>query len=244
MQVRLIDITPDIEEKIVFMARVSNPKGQEATGTSERLIRYLIKHKHWSPFEMGHMTVEIETTKDIAIQVLRHRSFSFQEFSQRYADVSLLPILELPELRYQDHKNRQASIQDEDGDLRLLFESQMRDLFLRSRNLYGAMLEAGVAKECARKVLPIGTTTRLYMSGSIRSWVHYLQVRTGPETQKEHRDLAQAIALELAAHCPNIYDAIFATEVPCPRKPSTPSPNEKTTLSRFVSWIRRTYVGG
>lgn len=241
MQVRLIDITPDIEEKIVFMARVSNPKGQEDTSTSERLIRYLIKHKHWSPFEMGHMTVEIETTKDIAIQVLRHRSFSFQEFSQRYADVSLLPVLELPELRYQDRKNRQNSITDQQGDLQLLFAQEMHDLFLRSRNLYAAMLEAGVAKECARKVLPMQTPTRLYMSGSIRSWVHYLQVRTGPETQKEHRELAEAIALELAAHCPNIYDAIFSQ--PCPT-PSTPSPKEKTTLSRFVSWLRRTYVGG
>jgi len=201
MKVSLKWITPEAEDTIVYCARVSNPKSQEENKNPERLLAYLIKHKHWSPFEMASMCVEIETTRDISAQILRHRSFSFQEFSQRYAAVSAPASFEL---RYQDRKNRQNSIEDVERDLEFAFSDDIDDLYEHVISLYNDMLEKGVAKECARKILPMGSPTRLYMSGTIRSWIHYLQVRQGPETQKEHREIANAIADLLHEHCPSI----------------------------------------
>lgn len=214
-------ITPDAEDLIVRQARVSNPKGQAEAKNPERLLRYLIKHKHWSPFEMASMSVEINTTRDIAAQILRHRSFSFQEFSQRYSDPTYLGKAELFELRYQDATNRQSSLADTDGTLARSFHPLIQEHFDQGRALYEAMLDAGVAKECARKILPLQTPSRLYMTGTIRSWIHYLQVRTGPETQKEHRLIAQQIASILSVAAPNLYRVIQCTESTSPSsKPS------------------------
>jgi thymidylate synthase (FAD) len=197
---KLVWITPKAEDIIVYCARVSNPKSQVENKNPERLLAYLIEHKHWSPFEMASMCVEIETTRDISAQILRHRSFSFQEFSQRYSEVVSYP--ELFELRYQDKKNRQNSIDDRDCVLGDEFNEDIEVFYEQAMYLYKSMLDGGVAKECARKILPMGSPTRLYMSGSLRSWIHYLQVRQGPETQKEHREIADAIADLLHEHCP------------------------------------------
>ena len=204
---KLIWITPDAESIITYCARVSNPKSQEENKSPERLLKYLIKHKHWSPFEMASACVEINTTRDISAQILRHRSFSFQEFSQRYAEVELRP--EIPQLRLQDTTNRQNSILDDKGTLsKFSFEQRIAHLYSASYKVYQDMLEAGVAKECARKILPINSPTRLYMSGTLRSWLHYLQVRRGPETQLEHRVIAQEIASILCKHIPSIFNVI------------------------------------
>ena len=205
----LVWITPDAEEQIVHCARVSNPQSQKEGKSPERLIRYLIKHKHWSPFEMASMCVEINTTRDIAAQILRHRSFSFQEFSQRYSKVSVEA--SIPELRFQDNTNRQSSIQDVDGRLEL-FKDRIAVSYGYAQSLYHDMISAGVAKECARKVLPLQTPTRLYMAGTIRSWIHYLQVRCGPETQLEHRQVAFAAKALIDHHLPIIHDAVFLSE--------------------------------
>jgi len=200
---RLVWITPQAQEQIVYCARVSNPKSQEEGKSPERLLAYLIKHKHWSPFEMASMCVEINTTRDIAAQILRHRSFSFQEFSQRYSDVvATFGEYEPIELRYQDTTNKQNSIEDPMGGLDAKFGPQLEMLYKASTRLYQAMVEEGVAKECARKVLLLQAPSRLYMSGTLRSWIHYCQIRTGPETQKEHRLIAQAIANILIEQCP------------------------------------------
>jgi thymidylate synthase (FAD) len=195
----------DILDLIAFCARVSNPGNQLNTKTSDKLIKYLIKHKHWSPFEMADATLEIETTRDIAHQIVRHRSFSFQEFSQRYADPTKDMKFEVREARLQDEQNRQNSIETDDSDLKWQWEKLQQGAIETARAAYVWAIERGIAKEVARAVLPEGnTTTRLYMKGTIRSWIHYIEVRTDPTTQKEHREVAMACARELAKIFPMI----------------------------------------
>ena len=206
---KLVSITPDAEKQIVYMARVSNPSNQANTETSPRLIRYLIKHKHWSPFEMASMQVEVNTTRAVAAQVLRHRSFSFQEFSQRYSSVDQLGTIGVPHLRSQDLKNKQASHDDLEPGAVELMEKQITQIYASAFDYYEYLLDQGVAKECARSILPLGTPTRLYMSGSIRSWIHYIQIRAGIETQLEHRLIAEAIKDIFEEQLPNVYEAAF-----------------------------------
>ena len=206
---RLVSITPDAEKQIVYMARVSNPSNQNNLETAPRLIKYLIKHKHWSPFEMASMQVEIETTRAIAAQVLRHRSFSFQEFSQRYSSVDQLGTVGLPHLRSQDLKNKQASHDDLDPAKVDLMNKQIQQIYHSTFDYYEYLLSQGVAKECARSILPLGTPTRLYMSGSIRSWIHYIQIRAGVETQLEHRLIAEAVKDIFEQQLPSVYEAAF-----------------------------------
>lgn len=189
------------------MARVSNPSNQSNTETSAKLIKYLITHNHWSPFEMVNMCVSIETTRSIAAQILRHRSFSFQEFSQRYAEVPIPA--ELPELRRQDIKNRQNSIDDLDQSIRDEFEYRIGQLYGDAYNIYKDMIARGVAKECAREVLPLATPTRLYMNGTIRSWLHYCDLRTSNGTQKEHAVIAGQIQDLLYQHLPSTCEAMW-----------------------------------
>ena len=189
-EVKLISVTPDAEKTMAYVARVSNPKNQDNEKFAG-LLGYCIKHGHWSVFEQAHMTVEINTTRGLAAQILRHRSFTYQEFSQRYADSNLLGDIELPELRRQDDKNRQNSIDDLDPEMVDKFNRQMNTLFSSAFGLYNQMLKAGVAKECARFVLPLATPTRIYMTGSCRSWIHYISLRTGNGTQKEHMEIAK-----------------------------------------------------
>ena len=190
--VRLISVTPDAEKTIGYVARVSNPKNQDNPNVAG-LLKYCIKHQHWSIFEQAFMTLEIETTRGLAAQILRHRSFTYQEFSQRYADSSLLgDSIPLPKLRRQDDKNRQNSIDDIDPLTQQDFEIKMQRHFVDGMKLYKEMLDAGIAKECARFVLPLATPTKLYMSGSIRSWMHYIDLRSAHGTQKEHMDIAEA----------------------------------------------------
>ena len=189
--VKLISVTPDAEKTIGYVARVSNPKNQDNPNVAG-LLKYCIKHQHWSIFEQAFMTVEIETTRGLAAQILRHRSFTYQEFSQRYADSSMLgDNIPLPQLRRQDDKNRQNSIDDVDPLMQQDFEIKMQRHFVDGMKLYKEMLDAGIAKECARFVLPLATPTRLYMSGSIRSWIHYIDLRSAHGTQKEHMDIAE-----------------------------------------------------
>ena len=189
MKVQLITVTPDAEKNMAFVARVSNPNNQTNENFSG-LLAYCIKHQHWSVFEQAHMTLEIETTRAIAAQILRHRSFTFQEFSQRYAKSNELGEIELPELRRQDVKNRQNSIDDLDEKVVDKLNRQMITLFSSAQSLYNQMIEEGVAKECARMVLPLCTPTRIYMTGSCRSWIHYINLRSSHGTQKEHMDIA------------------------------------------------------
>jgi thymidylate synthase (FAD) len=205
----LVHITPKAEELISYMARVSNPANQHNTETSAKLIRYLIKHKHFSPFEMVNMCVEINTTRSIAAQILRHRSFTFQEFSQRYAKVAADSVI--PELRLQDHTNRQNSIEATSEDkerLKGLIDC-IDNHFASSMFLYEELLEAGVAKECAREVLPLATPTRLYMNGTIRSWLHYCDLRTSNGTQREHAKIAASVQNLLYEHLPNVSEAMW-----------------------------------
>ena len=191
------------QELVAYCARVSNPANQTNTDTSEKLIRYLIKHRHWSPLEMVSACLEIETTRDIARQILRHRSFSFQEFSQRYAVADLG--IEYKEARLQDTKNRQNSIEVNDPYLTELWEEKQAQVVLASKQAYNWALDNGIAKEQARAVLPEGiTTSRLYMQGTLRSWLHYIELRSGPETQKEHREVAQACATALESIFPMV----------------------------------------
>jgi thymidylate synthase (FAD) len=246
MTARLIWITPEAEQQIVYCARVSNPKSQEEGKSPDRLIRYLAKHKHWSPFEMASMCVEITTTRDIAAQILRHRSFSFQEFSQRYSSTDLLGKAVVPELRLQDHTNRQNSLVVTDPSLELELtdlSSEIADLFDWADDLYQRLLEAGVAKECARKVLPLNTPTRLYMTGTIRSWIHYLSIRGGVETQLEHRRVAEAIQELFKENLPTIHEALLCPESTSPlSKPerSLPqSPLEPTTTKKPRGFFER-----
>ncbi len=201
-QVKLVHITPNAEELIAYMARVSNPANQNNTETSQRLIRYLIEHKHWSPFEMVNMCVEINTTRSIAAQILRHRSFSFQEFSQRYAEVT--EVAAPPQFRKQDTKNRQNSTDDLSLTLRYQYTEEIIKLYNQCYDLYQRMLEDGVAKECAREVLPLAAPTRLYMNGTIRSWIHYCQLRCANGTQEEHRIIARGAYKLLQEHLPSV----------------------------------------
>ena len=206
-QATLISVTPDAEKHIAYCARVSNPLNQDNENFAG-LLKYCIKHKHWSIFEQAFMTLEISTTRGIAAQVLRHRSFTFQEFSQRYADTKLLTDIELPELRRQDTKNRQNSIDDLDPEVVEKLERQMVTLFSSAQSLYNQMLEVGVAKECARFVLPLATPTRMYMTGSIRSWIHYIDLRSANGTQKEHMDIANSCKEIFKEQFPIISEAL------------------------------------
>ena len=192
MSVKLISVTPDAEKMMAYVARVSNPNNQENPNYA-KLLGYCIKHNHWSVFEQAFMTLEIETTRGLAAQVLRHRSFTYQEFSQRYADSSLLADqIPMFDLRRQDTKNRQNSIDDIDDFVKQEYEIKIRRHFDEAMVLYQSMLDMGIAKECARFVLPLATPTRMYMSGSVRSWIHYITLRSANGTQKEHMDIAEA----------------------------------------------------
>lgn len=231
MNVKLVSITKDCldggvlkpEELIVYIARVSNPSNQMNHESSERLIAYLIKNKHWSPFEMVDMTVEIVTSRGIAQQILRHRSFSFQEFSQRYAEVTEIEPIQL---RLQADKNRQSSSEEvgtvfwEKDDFGVTISDSKKEFkdigiavgehILQGQKLYNDMLESGIAKECARMVLPISTQTKIYMKGSVRSWIHYLQIRCDEHTQLEHREIAEAILVVFNKEFPNLSKALWS----------------------------------
>ena len=188
--VKLISVTPDAEKHMAYCARVSNPNNQENEKFSG-LLKYCVKHQHWSIFEQAYMTLELNTTRGIAAQVLRHRSFTYQEFSQRYAYSSILAkTIPLPKLRSQDTKNRQNSIDDVDPFTSQKFEMLMQQHFSQAMELYQRMLDEGIAKECARFVLPLACPTKIYMTGSVRSWIHYIDLRSANGTQKEHMDLA------------------------------------------------------
>jgi thymidylate synthase (FAD) len=190
-EVKLISVTPDAEKTMAYVARVSNPSNQDNENYAG-LLRYCIQHNHWSVFEQAHMSLEIETNRGIAAQILRHRSFTFQEFSQRYADTNLLASeIPVPELRRQDTKNRQNSTDDLEEEKVFVMNKMIRDLFKDAQDTYNFLLEQGVAKECARFVLPLATPTRIYMTGSCRSWIHYINLRSAHGTQKEHMVIAE-----------------------------------------------------
>ena len=208
MKVNLITVTPDAEKHIAYCARVSNPSNQNNESIAG-LLKYCIKHQHWSIFEQAFMTLEIATTRGLAAQILRHRSFTYQEFSQRYAESTALGDIELPELRRQDDKNRQNSIDDLDPKVVDKLNRQMNTLFSSAYSLYTQMLDEGVAKECARFVLPLATPTRLYMSGTVRSWLHYIELRTGHGTQKEHMEIATACKGIFSEQFPTIASAMW-----------------------------------
>ena len=208
MNVKLISVSPDAEKHMAYCARVSNPNNQENEKYAG-LLRYCIKHQHWPIFEQAFMTLEINTTRGLAAQILRHRSFTYQEFSQRYADSSLLgDSIPLPQLRKQDEKNRQNSTDDLDPILIQELEVKMMNYFRDGMKLYKEMLNAKVAKECARFVLPLATPTRLYMSGSVRSWIHYIELRSGHGTQKEHMDIANACKKIFTEQFPTVAEAM------------------------------------
>ena len=207
MTVHLISITPDAEQTMAYIARVSNPSNQDNEKYAG-LLKYCIKHNHWSVFEQSTMTLEIETTRAIAAQVLRHRSFCFQEFSQRYAESTKLGEIPIPELRRQDDKNRQNSIDDLDPELVDKLQRQMKTLFSSAEALYEQMLGAGVAKECARMVLPLCTPTKIYMTGSCRSWIHYIELRSAHGTQKEHMKIAEACKAIFCEQFPTVAEAL------------------------------------
>lgn len=206
MRVKLAEVTPDAEKKIIRIARVSSPQNQDSPEYI-RLLRYCVKHGHWSVFEHAHMTVEIETSLAIATQILRHRSFTFQQFSQRYADVSTLGF-ETVYLRKQAETNRQSSTDPLDDEKAQKLQNNIDAFLIQSRRLYLELLDAGVAKECARMVLPQCTTTRMYMTGNIRSWIHYLQLRTGEDVQLEHRAVAAEIQKIFTEQFPAISSAL------------------------------------
>ena len=207
MTVKLVSITPDAEKTMAYIARVSNPSNQDNEKYAG-LLKYCIKHNHWSVFEQSTMTLEIETTRAIAAQILRHRSFTFQEFSQRYAKSNELGKIELPDLRRQDLKNRQNSTDDLDPFVRQKIEAQMITLFNSAQSLYNQMIEEGVAKECARMVLPLCTPTRIYMTGSCRSWIHYINLRSAHGTQKEHMVIAEACRKVFTEQFPSVSEAL------------------------------------
>jgi thymidylate synthase (FAD) len=204
----ILDGVEDIQDLIAYCAKVSNPAAQINKETSEKLIKYLIKHKHWSPLEMVDATIEIETTRDIAHQIVRHRSFSFQEFSQRYADPNEMgEIFVLSQARLQDPKNRQNSVVVDDMELQLAWDKEQLKVSAAAEDAYNWAIENGIAKEQARKVLPEGITkTRLYMKGSLRSWLHYIELRSANGTQKEHMDIAIECAKEIARIFPLMND--------------------------------------
>jgi thymidylate synthase (FAD) len=207
-QVKLVSVTPDAEKLMAYCARVSNPNNQNNDNYA-KLLKYCIDHKHFSIFEQRFMTVEINTTRGLAAQILRHRSFTFQEFSQRYADATLLSE-EIPlfELRRQDNKNRQNSIDDIDHEIVVKWNTQIREHFSKAKAIYDGMIKDGVAKECARFILPLATPTRLYMSGTVRSWLHYIELRSGHGTQKEHMIIANECKKIFVEQFPTIGEAL------------------------------------
>ena len=207
-QIKLVSVTPDAEQHMAYVARVSNPNNQD-NDKFAGLLKYCIKHGHWSVFEQAFMTVEINTTRGLAAQILRHRSFTYQEFSQRYADSSMLANeIPLPELRRQDDKNRQNSIDDVDPFMVQDFNAKIQKHFVDGMNLYKELLEAGIAKECARFVLPLATPTRIYMTGSVRSWVHYIDLRSAHGTQKEHMNVAEGVRKIFTEQFPTVAEAL------------------------------------
>jgi len=207
MTVKLISITPDAEKTMAFIARVSNPSNQDNENYSG-LLKYCIKHNHWSVFEQSTMTVEIETTRGIAAQILRHRSFTFQEFSQRYAETNLLGSIPAPELRSQDSKNRQNSIDNIPDEQKKKLQSTIERYFAEGIDLYNELLREGIAKECARFVLPLATPTRIYMTGSCRSWIHYINLRSAHGTQKEHMIIAEQVRDVFVKQFPAVSEAL------------------------------------
>ena len=208
MNVSLVSVSPDAEKHMAYCARVSNPNNQDNDNYAG-LLRYCIKHQHWSIFEQAFMTLEINTTRGLAAQILRHRSFTFQEFSQRYADTNLLDTnIPLPELRRQDTKNRQNSIDDIPEDQSKMLLGRIQNYFNEGLDLYNELLREGIAKECARFVLPLATPTRIYMSGSVRSWVHYIDLRSGHGTQKEHMDIANSCKTIFTEQFPTVAEAL------------------------------------
>lgn len=208
MSVKLVSVTPDAEKLMAYCARVSNPSNQNNENYA-KLLKYCIDHQHWSIFEHGFMTVEINTTRGLAAQILRHRSFTFQEFSQRYADATLLSEeIQLFELRGQDTKNRQNSIENISDEVKVKWNTQIREHFSKGKAIYDGMIKDGVAKECARFILPLATPTRLYMSGTTRSWIHYIELRSGNGTQKEHMIIANECKQIFIEQFPTISEAL------------------------------------
>jgi len=223
-QVKLVSVTPEAEKLMGYVARVSNPKNQDNPNVSG-LLKYCIKHGHWSVFEQAFMTVEINTTRGLAAQILRHRSFTYQEFSQRYADTNLLDeTIPLPKLRKQDTKNRQNSTDDVDPYIVQKYEILLQDHFKHSMDLYNRMLDDGIAKECARFVLPLSTPTRIYMTGSVRSWIHYINLRSSNGTQKEHMDVAEGVRCIFCCQFPVVSEALeWVRDNGCPECEDAPS---------------------
>ena len=208
MTVKLISVTPDAEKHMGYVARVSNPNNQENPNIAG-LLKYCAKHQHWSVFEQAFMTLEIETNRGIAAQILRHRSFTFQEFSQRYADTNLLANeIPVPDLRRQDTKNRQNSIDDIGPETQSLLQRRISRYFAEGMDLYNELLREGIAKECARFVLPLATPTRIYMTGSVRSWIHYIELRSANGTQKEHMDIANECKQRFIEQFPIVSEAM------------------------------------
>ena len=206
--IKLVSVTPDAEQHMAYVARVSNPKYQD-NDQFAGLLKYCIKHGHWSVFEQAFMTVEINTTRGLAAQILRHRSFTYQEFSQRYADSSMLADqIPLPELRRQDEKNRQNSTDDMNPRTVNHYNRKMEQHFKQGMKLYQNMLKDGVAKECARFVLPLATPTRIYMTGSVRSWIHYVDLRSAHGTQKEHMAVAEGVRSIFSEQFPTVAQAL------------------------------------
>ena len=210
--VKLISVTPNAEKHMAYCARVSNPNNQDNENIA-RLLGYCIKHGHWSIFEIATLCVEINTTRGLAAQILRHRSFNFQEFSQRYADTSFLSEqIPLFELRRQDDKNRQNSIDDISDEMRSKYNVLIREHFAKAKGIYDTMLKDGIAKECARFILPLATPTRLYMSGTVRSWIHYISLREKNGTQKEHMDIAKECKKIFCEQFPTVAEALGGVE--------------------------------
>jgi len=207
MTVKLISITPDAEKTMAYIARVSNPSNQNNDNYSG-LLKYCIRHNHWSVFEQSSMTLEIETTRGIAAQILRHRSFTFQEFSQRYADTNLLGTIPTPDLRSQDSKNRQNSIDDIPKNKKKQLQKIIASYFAEGIDLYNELIREGVAKECARFVLPLATPTKLYMTGSCRSWIHYISLRSAHGTQLEHMRIAEEVRDVFVKQFPAVSEAL------------------------------------
>lgn len=206
-KVNLVWITPNAEQQLAYTARVSNPSNQDNPDSS-KLLAYCIKNKHWSIFEMANMCLEINTSRAIAPQILRHRSFTFQEFSQRYADVSSLGSLSIPHLRRQDQKNRQNSIDDLDPNQVAIFYRRIQQHYAEAEDLYREMVSNGVAKECAREVLPLSAPSRLYMNGTLRSWIHYVDLRSGNGTQQEHQEIALMVKDIMKQELPSMCQAL------------------------------------
>jgi thymidylate synthase (FAD) len=211
MTVKLVWATPDAEEMISYMARVSNPKNQNNTDTAPKLLQYCLKNKHFSIFEMANMCVEINTTRAISAQIIRHRSLSFQEFSTRYSDIGEIGSPQMPQLRRQDLKNRQNSIDDLTAEEVGGYYRRISQLFEESEHLYREMVSNGVAKECARNILPLASPTRLYANGTLRSWIHYIQLREAHGTQMEHIKIAKEIKAIFTEQFPTIAEAAFSS---------------------------------